>query len=260
MSLTCRTDRHTVGGVRDVSTRDRTCVDDRDDGYFDTFVDDVDDVDDVGSDDFDYMPAVRRRWHPMTVIAGGVLLAAVVATVGILNSDDSGTRSAQVVPPPRTAITTPTTPPAAAPAVPPESLSPETITTAPPGPVPSQQPHAAPGPTAPPGPAASTPAAPQAAPPAPPAVNPRTVAYTVTGVKQPFDLISVIYTDAQGLAHTDVNVALPWTKTVVLDPGVNAPSITATSLFTRLNCTIVNAAGQPVAASVDKSMIATCKP
>lgn len=89
-------------------------------------------------------------------------------------------------------------------------------------------------------------------------MNPRTVVYTVNGTKQLLDLVSVVYTDAQGIPHTDVNVTLPWTKTVVLNPGVGIESVTATSLYAKLNCTIVDAAGQIVAASTNNSMIATC--
>ena len=49
---------------------------------------------------------------------------------------------------------------------------------------------------------------------------PGTVTYTVTGNRQLFDLVTMIYTDQQGALQTDVNVALPWTKQVALDPGV----------------------------------------
>ncbi|PQM44568.1 putative transport accessory protein MmpS3 [Mycobacterium talmoniae] len=89
-------------------------------------------------------------------------------------------------------------------------------------------------------------------------MNPRTVVYQVTGTKQLLDLVSVVYTDGQGLPHTDVNVSLPWTKSVVLEPGVGVESVTATSLFGQLNCSIVNATGQPIAVSANNSMIATC--
>lgn len=75
-------------------------------------------------------------------------------------------------------------------------------------------------------------------PPAP--LNPRTVVYRVTGTKQLFDLVNVVYTDARGFPVTDFNVSLPWTKMVVLNPGVQTESVVATSLYSRLNCSIVN--------------------
>ncbi|MDI3314869.1 MAG: MmpS family transport accessory protein [Mycobacterium sp.] len=89
-------------------------------------------------------------------------------------------------------------------------------------------------------------------------MNPRAVVYTVTGTKQLLDLVTVIYTDAQGLPRTDFNVALPWRKTVVLDPGVQTRSVVATSLYARLNCAIIDAEGQTIVASTGNTMIATC--
>ncbi|MEZ0366929.1 MmpS family transport accessory protein [Mycobacterium sp. pUA109] len=218
------------------------------------YVDYPDDLDDdaLYPDDDDYREddddaPVDHRWRPVAVIAGGVFLAAVVATAVILNSDDRGTQATVVGPPPtRTVVATP--PPTAAP--PSESLSPETVTTV----TPSAAPSPSPEPAEPPEPAP----VPQAAAPAPPPVNPRTVVYQVTGTKQLLDLVSVVYTDGQGLPHTDVNVSLPWTKSVVLEPGVGVESVTATSLFGQLNCSIVNAAGQAIAVSANNSMIATC--
>ncbi|HTY30455.1 MmpS family transport accessory protein, partial [Mycobacterium sp.] len=109
--------------------------------------------------------------------------------------------------------------------------------------VPAQTPTAAPLPTA--------------APP-PVAVNPRTVVYSVTGTKQLLDLVNVVYTDARGYPQTDFNVSLPWSKVVVLNPGVTTESVVATSFYGRLNCAIVNAAGQPVAASANNGVVATC--
>ena len=78
----------------------------------------------------------------------------------------------------------------------------------------------------------------------PPAADPRTVTYTVTGNRQLFDLVTIIYTDQQGALQTDVNVALPWTKQVTLDPGVELSSVTATSVAGQLNCSITDAGGR----------------
>ena len=106
--------------------------------------------------------------------------------------------------------------------------------------------------------AETTPARPEAAAPPPPAPSPRTITYRVTGNRQLIDLVTVIYTDQQGALQTDVNVALPWSKTVVLDPGVELKSVTATSVGGQLNCSITDAAGALVAAQTNNSMIATC--
>ena len=129
-------------------------------------------------------------------------------------------------------------------------LPPETFTTLTPTPGigPTRTPTAAPPPTAVP-PGALPPQA---------TLNPRTVVYSVSGTKQLLDLVNVVYTDAQGYPHTELNVALPWTKIVVLNPGVQTQSVIATSIYSRLNCSIVNAAGQPVVASTTNAMIATC--
>jgi hypothetical protein len=102
---------------------------------------------------------------------------------------------------------------------------------------------------------------PPAAPPAPavdPAAAARTITYTVTGTKPLLDLVTVIYTDQQGALQTDVNVALPWRKTITLDPGVQLSSVTATSVTSALNCSITDAAGTPLAAQANNTMIATC--
>jgi hypothetical protein len=80
----------------------------------------------------------------------------------------------------------------------------------------------------------------------------------VTGNRQLIDLVTVIYTDQQGALQTDVNVALPWSKTVVLDPGVSLSSVTATSVMGQLNCSISDAAGALIAQQNANSMIATC--
>ena len=80
----------------------------------------------------------------------------------------------------------------------------------------------------------------------------------MTGNRQLIDLVTVIYTDQQGALQTDVNVALPWSKTVVLDPGVELSSVTATSVAGQLNCSITDASGGLIAQQSTNSMIATC--
>ena len=91
-----------------------------------------------------------------------------------------------------------------------------------------------------------------------PAPAPNTITYRVTGNRNLIDLVTVIYTDAQGALQTDVNVALPWAKTVVLDPGVTLSSVTATSVAGQLNCSITDASGAAIAVQNNNTMIANC--
>ena len=95
--------------------------------------------------------------------------------------------------------------------------------------------------------------------PADPATAPeRTITYTVTGDRQLFDLVTVIYTDEQGFPRTDINVALPWTRTVVLNPGVNLKSVTATSVAGKLNCAISNGSGDLLVQQNAGTILAAC--
>lgn len=204
-----------------------------------------------------------RRWRPVTAFAGVVVALGSIATAVVINSGDSASTRATVAPGPRTVMTTPSNPasPSRAPSttrptVPPSAtlrpsrtpeLPPETVTTVPPSLYPSTGPSNAP--TAAPPPTGLPPSA---------TLNPRTVVYTVSGTKQLFDLVTIVYTDARGFPQTEFNVALPWTKAVVLNPGVQTESVIATSFYSRLNCAVINAAGQPVLASANNSVIATC--
>ncbi len=63
----------------------------------------------------------------------------------------------------------------------------------------------------------------------------------MTGNRQLIDLVTIVYTDEQGALQTDINVALPWAKTVVLNPGGTLKSVTATSVAGQLNCSITDA-------------------
>jgi hypothetical protein len=188
----------------------------------------------------DYEP-IDRRWIWIAGVAGAILLVAVICTVVILGGGDSGSVSTTVAPPattqsaattsaPPVTTTTSALPPAA-------SLPPETMTTV--------TPSASAPPTAAPTSAATAPA-------------PNTITYRVTGNRNLIDLVTVIYTDAQGALQTDVNVALPWAKTVVLDPGVTLSSVTATSVTGQLNCSITDAAGAAIAVQNNNTMIANC--
>lgn len=191
-----------------------------------------------------------RRWAWIAGAAGAILLVAVVCTAVILGGGDSGSVSATVGAPP------PTRPPATTSAAPePSAAAPamelprETITTV----TPTRPSTPAPSATAAPAPVPNAAAAPPAT------LNPQTITYTVNGAANGLiNLVTVIYTDQQGALKTDVNVALPWTKTVVLDPGVQLKSVTATSVGGQLTCAITDANGATLVAQTNASMIATC--
>ena len=181
-------------------------------------------------------------------VSGAVLFIAVIATSMILGGGDSGSVSATVASPlPTSSAPTPSAAPGTAgdTAPPTRSLPPETITRVTP---------TAETPAPPPQPSLLPP--PQAAP--PPAAAPGTITYRVTGDRDLIDLVTVIYTDQQGALQTDLNVALPWSKTIVLDPGVTLTSVTATSVRGQLNCTITDAAGNLIASQNSNSIITNC--
>lgn len=199
-------------------------------------------------DDYDYDDGSDNRWRWIAGLAVAVLVAAVIATTMVMRSDNtSSTAQSSETAPPATSTThrtvIATVPPSTAP--PQAQLAPETVVT-----ITTTPSAAAPAP-----PAGEPIPPPEAAPPAP---GTRTITYSVTGSRQLFDLVTIIYTDEQGLPRTDVNVALPWSKTVVLNPGVNYESVTATSVAGQLNCAITDAAGAALVTQANNSMIATC--
>ncbi|WP_152531352.1 MmpS family transport accessory protein [Mycobacterium sp. UM_CSW] len=192
------------------------------------------------------------RWRPAAAILGAVVALGAVATAVIINSGDSASTKATVgAPQPRTLTSAPPAPrtPVAQPSPSPTTLPPETVTTLAPPPSASTTTLPTPTPTAAPPPTDAPP---------PVVLNPRTVIYSVTGTKQLLDLVNVVYTDARGYPQTEFNVSLPWSKVVVLNPGVTTESVVATSFMGRLNCAIVNAAGQPVVSSANNGVMATC--
>lgn len=179
-----------------------------------------------------------------------------IATAVVINSGDSASTKATLGAPVTTVTSQPTqpstpklsappSPSASAPSAPKTTqLPPETVTTVTsPSALPTLLPTAAP-------PATGVP--PTAA------LNPRTVVYSVAGTKQLFDLVNIVYTDARGFPQTEFNVSLPWSKMIVLNPGVQTVSVVATSIYSHLNCAVVNAEGQTVVESVNNGMMATC--
>ncbi|MDT5176799.1 MAG: hypothetical protein QOJ95_997, partial [Mycobacterium sp.] len=206
--------------------------------------DGYDDVDDI----YEYEDPIDRRWIWVAGVAGAILLVAIICTVVILGGGDSGSVSKTVVPPAPTttaqdAVTTaPRVMTSVAPPPPPAPLaplSPETVTTLAPSPTASAAPV----------PAAVPPVA---------ALSPSTITYQVTGTRPLLDMVTVVYTDAQGALQTEFNVALPWTRTVTLNPGVELKSVIATSLTGQLNCAVTDSTGATIVAQNTNSMIATC--
>ncbi|MCV7251986.1 hypothetical protein HZU40_13290 [Mycolicibacterium fluoranthenivorans] len=201
----------------------------------------------------DYHDQLDRRWIWVAGVAGVILMVAVICTGVILGGGDSGSVSATQASTSAAQATTsaPATTSASAPAPLPAqqqipALPAETVTTVTPTPTATAAP-----------PTAETPVAPAAAPAVDPAAA-RTITYKVDGQRQMLDLVTIIYTDQQGALQTDVNAALPWTKTVTLDPGVQLSSVTATSIGAQLNCAITDAAGTPLVAQTNNTIIATC--
>jgi hypothetical protein len=231
----------TTGSVTDRHNVDDDFSDVEDyDAYADYEPDEFDDYDDVRF----YTDHDDKRWLWVASVAGIVLLIAVAGTLMILSGGDSGTTSATVSSETSKAAPYPTQPPSPGASRRPSAtaLPPETITSVTP------TPSAAPPSVI----AEPTEAAP------PPAGDPRTVTYSVTGTRQLFDLVTIIYTDQQGALRTDVNVPLPWTKQVTLDPGVELSSVTATSVAGQLNCSITDGAGATLAAQNSNTIIANC--
>ncbi|MGK2902422.1 MAG: hypothetical protein ACSLE7_06025 [Mycobacterium sp.] len=230
------------------------------DGYegYEGYIDDGDSDTDYPDYRFpaDYHEPLDRRWIWVAGVAGVILMVAVICTGVILGGGDSGTVSAGATSSEAAAPTAPmktAAPSAAEPAPGVPALPPETVTTMTPSPSASAVPTAEPTPSAPvPAPALAE------APVADPALAARTITYHVTGNRSLIDLITVIYTDRQGALQTDVNVALPWVKTVTLDPGVTLTSVTATSVGGQVNCSIVDGSGAAIAVQANNSMIATC--
>lgn len=210
-----------------------------------------DETGDVDYDDYLDEARIDRRWMWIAGSAGVILFVAVIAASMILGGGDSGSVSATVasdVPSTSAAPEPSAAPRVAAPPPAQASLPAETVTTISPTPT-AQSPV--------PQPVTPLLPAPQAAPP-PPSAAPGTVTYRITGTRSLLDLVTVIYTDEKGALQTEVNAALPWTKTVVLDPGVTLSSVTATSVAGQLNCSIIDANGTLIAAQNNNSIITNC--
>ncbi|HUO41085.1 MAG TPA: hypothetical protein VMU34_26025, partial [Mycobacterium sp.] len=170
-------------------------------------------------EDEPYLEPESGRWRWVAAVAGAVLLTSVVGTIVIVTGRDSSSKAIIVPSSSRPVTTTLATPP-------PTSLPPETVTTLTPSEAPTSE--AAPPP--------ETPAP-------PPTPSARTVVYTVSGTKQPFDPVTVTYTDATGALRTEFDVALPWTKTIVLTGNPPINSVTAVSFASHLNCAITDGSG-----------------
>jgi hypothetical protein len=232
-------------GYRDDERGHATGVTDSYSGYYPE--EEVEDYEDY--DAYESSEQHDTRWRWVAICAAVVLLVAVSATAVLMYGNDSSTSSTNRTQQGWSELTPSTTPRTVIATVPPTSttpaapLPPETVVTVTTTPSTVAEPTPSP-----------TDAAPE------PAPGTKTITYTVTGTRQLFDLVTIIYTDEQGFPRTDVNVALPWTRTVTLNPGVTVESVTAASVMAQLNCAISDASGATVIAQTNNSTIATCTP
>ncbi len=205
--------------------------------------DDNEDYDD--HDDYDdivyYEDSSRWRW--VAALAGAVLVLAVIGTFVILRGGDTATTTGRIAPSVSAPVVTPpsatTRPPAAtkpSATTPSTSLAPETVTTLSPSTTTSTGP----------------------APPATSQADPRTITYTVSGARQPGDIVTVTYFDENGSPRTEFNVTLPWTKTIISGGNVLLNSVTAVSVASHLNCSITDANGQTVTSQDYNTIATTC--
>ena len=173
----------------------------------------------------------------MAAVAGIVLVLAVIGTFVILRGGDTATTTGRIAPSTSAPVLTrpSTTTPRPAATTPSTSLAPETVTTV--TPTGTSPTAAAPPPTTSDG-------------------DPRTVTYLVSGTQQPGDIVTVTYIDGTGVPRTDFNVMLPWTKTVAGDMLLK--SVTAVSLMSHLNCSIMGPTGQAVTTQNFNTIATTC--
>jgi hypothetical protein len=197
-----------------------------------------DDYDDYGDDHDEvvyYEDSTRWRW--VAAGAGAVLILAVIGTIVIVSGGDSASTTGRIAPS------------GSAPAVTP--------------PVSSRQPPAATTTTTSPSPETvrtltSSATTPTQAATAPPEADQPTIIYTVSGTRQPGDIVTVTYIDGSGAPRTDFNVTLPWTKTLPSAANMLLKSVTAVSLMSHLNCSISNGNGQTVATQNYNTIATTC--
>lgn len=203
------------------------------------------------------------RWPWIVGIAAIGAAIALVVSVSLLfvrtdtNQLATPGTSTTSTPPPQDAIIV-TTPPPPPPTTQPPPPPPPPTSEAPPPPPP---PAAAPPPPAPAPAPAPAPPPPAAAPPPPttPAA-PRQYTYSVTGIKAPFDQITIIYTDASGMRRTLPNVYIPWTITLTPISQSDVGSIEATSLLrlSKLNCKITASDGTVLSSNENNQPQANC--
>lgn len=205
-------------------------------------------------EDFEYRPpGSNENWKWVASIAGAVFAIAVIATAVVLSGGNDK--------PPAAAVTTPV-----------PSLTP--VTTTPPPPPPSVTSSAKPStttvtstpvqetPTVEPSTEAPPPEPPPSNPMLPPEgqrpITPAAFAYYVTGNQTPGDLLTITYTDGNGVTRTVLGASLPWTMIVTPSPGITGGSITATSFASQVNCSITNSANQMLAVQSNNGIIARC--
>ncbi|MDO3335072.1 MmpS family transport accessory protein [Mycobacteroides abscessus] len=205
-------------------------------------------------EDFEYRPpGSNENWKWVASIAGAVFAIAVIATAVVLSGgNDKPPAAAVTTPVPSLTPVTTTTPPPPPSATSPAKPSTTTVTSTPAQETPTAEPSTEAPPPEPP------PSNPMLPPEGQRPITPAAFAYYVTGNQTPGDLLTITYTDGNGVTRTVLGASLPWTMIVTPSPGITGGSITATSFASQVNCSITNSENQMLAVQNSNSIIARC--
>jgi hypothetical protein len=181
----------------------------------------------------------------VAIVAAIVLVIAVSLLVARKDTNDLATPSSEPTstPPMQDEISVTTPPPTSKGVAPPPPPTSKAVPPPPPptseAPPPPQTETETPEPPPPP-PAAAPPPVTTTAPP-----GPRQVTYSVTGIKAPFDVITVTYVDASGQRRVLRNVFIPWSITLTPISQSEVGSVEASSLLrlSKINCSITTSDG-----------------
>lgn len=90
--------------------------------------------------------------------------------------------------------------------------------------------------------------------------TPRQITYSVTGTKEPGDVVTVAYTDAAGRSRTQQNVYLPWSLTLTLASDGEVGTVRAASQLqvSKLNCSITTSDGTVLSSSSANAVQVSC--
>ncbi|MBB4853300.1 hypothetical protein HNP40_000666 [Mycobacteroides chelonae] len=204
-------------------------------------------------EDYEYRPpGANDNWKWVASIAGAVFAIAVIATAVVLSGGEDKPPAAAVTTPVPSLTPVTTTAPAPPSATSSAKPSTTTLTSTPAAETPSTAPSTEAPPLEPP------PSNPMLPPEGQRPITPAAFAYYVTGNQTPGDLLTITYTDGNGITRTVLGASLPWTMIVTPSPGIVGGSITATSFASQVNCSITNSENQMMAVQNNNSIIARC--